>query len=152
MKQRITVVCLIICTLVCLAPSLHAQDQVFTNKLGMRFIPVPGGRFLMGSPKSETGHTRDETRHTVFISKNFYIQETEVTQGQWETPCGIQPVGISRMRGELPRGYGFMGGEHGVHPGAQPVRGHDQVQASHRGRMGVCLQGPEPPPPSAPAP
>jgi len=91
MKQPITVVCLVVCTLVCLAVPINAQDQVFTNTLGMRFIPVPSGQFYMGSPKSEIGHTRDETRHTVFISKGFYIQETEMTQGQWKRLVGFNP-------------------------------------------------------------
>jgi len=91
MKLNITLGCLIISTFFCLAMPLSAQDQVYTNRLGMRFILVPAGQFSMGSPETEIGRTKDETLHTVIISKSFYIQETEVTQGQWKRLVGFNP-------------------------------------------------------------
>jgi len=91
MKLNIRLGCLIISTFFCLAVPLSAQDQVYTNNLGMRFILVPSGQFSMGSPETELGRTRDETLHTVIISKPFYIQETEVTQGQWKRLVGFNP-------------------------------------------------------------
>ena len=66
-------------------------QQVFTNKLGMRFVLIQSGRFLMGSPESEKGREWHEKRHAVTISEKFFIQETEVTQGQWETLVGFNP-------------------------------------------------------------
>lgn len=57
----------------------------------MRFIPVYSGSFTMGSPESETGHRWNEKLHKVIISKSFYIQETEVTQGQWKRLVGFNP-------------------------------------------------------------
>jgi formylglycine-generating enzyme required for sulfatase activity len=69
----------------------EAGESVFTNKLGMRFILIPKGSFLMGSPESETGRNRSETPHRVTISRNFFLMESEVTQGQWEKLVGFNP-------------------------------------------------------------
>ena len=44
---------------------------------------IPAGEFKMGSPKTETGHQSDETRHTVNISRPFYMSVTPVTQAQY---------------------------------------------------------------------
>ncbi|MCK5542081.1 MAG: formylglycine-generating enzyme family protein, partial [Desulfobacterales bacterium] len=66
-------------------------EEVITNSLGMRFVQIYPGTFKMGSPKSETGHRWNEKEHTVRISKSFYMQETEVTQGQWKKLVGFNP-------------------------------------------------------------
>jgi len=57
---------------------------VFVNWLGMRFTYIPPGTFLMGSPASEAGRSSDEPSHQVRLTKGFYLQTTEVTQGQWK--------------------------------------------------------------------
>lgn len=80
-----------------LAPSLRAQPDVFTNKLGMRFILIPAGSFMMGSPESEMGRQWNETLHRVVISKSFYMGETEVTQGQWEKLVGFNPSAFPNL-------------------------------------------------------
>lgn len=61
----------------------YSAGKTFTNKLGMTFIYIPPGKFVMGSPESEKGRDWNEDLHTVILSKGFYIQETEVTQAQW---------------------------------------------------------------------
>ncbi|WDP88874.1 MAG: formylglycine-generating enzyme family protein [Desulfobacter sp.] len=66
-------------------------QSVFTNKLGMRFVLIPAGSFLMGSPKSEKGRNWNEKQHRVTISKSFYMGETEVTQGQWNRLVSPNP-------------------------------------------------------------
>jgi hypothetical protein len=35
---------------------LFAEPQIFTNKIGMRFVLVSSGSFIMGSPETEKGH------------------------------------------------------------------------------------------------
>ena len=67
-----------------------AKD-VYTNKLGMRFVLIPAGSFLMGSPDSEQGRQWNETRHRVILTKSFYMGETEVTQGQWSRLVSPNP-------------------------------------------------------------
>ncbi len=71
--------------------NLWAEPEIFTNKLGMRFVLIPAGNFIMGSPESEEGRQSNETQHKVVISKSFYMGETEVTQGQWERLVGFNP-------------------------------------------------------------
>jgi len=46
---------------------------------------------MMGSPSGEPGHESDETQHRVSISNSFYMQTTEVTQGQWKAVMGSNP-------------------------------------------------------------
>ncbi len=63
----------------------------FTNSLGMEFRFIKPGSFMMGSPTNEPGRDDDETQHKVTLSKGFYIQTTEVTQGQWKAVMGENP-------------------------------------------------------------
>jgi len=58
----------------------------FTNGLGMSFILVPPGTFVMGSPREEPGHGSggyDETQHSVTISRPFYLSKHETTVAQF---------------------------------------------------------------------
>jgi formylglycine-generating enzyme required for sulfatase activity len=66
-------------------------EEIVSNSLGMRFVPIYSGTFQMGSPSSEMGRKWNEEKHNVTISKTFYMQETEVTQGQWERLVGFNP-------------------------------------------------------------
>jgi len=59
------------------------QGQKVTNSLGMEFVYIPPGTFMMGSPSNESGRYNDEKQHWVTLTRKFYIQTTEVTQGQW---------------------------------------------------------------------
>ena len=56
----------------------HGVPVAFENDLGMRFVLIPAGTFLMGSPEDEEGRDDDETQHEVTISQPFYMQITEV--------------------------------------------------------------------------
>jgi formylglycine-generating enzyme required for sulfatase activity len=62
-----------------------------TNTIGMKFNKIPAGTFMMGSPESEAHRKDNETQHPVTISKPFYMQTTEVTQGQWKAVMGTEP-------------------------------------------------------------
>ena len=55
-----------------------------TNTIGMTLNEIPAGTFFMGSPEGEEKRENGETQHKVKIRKAFYIQTTEVTQGQWK--------------------------------------------------------------------
>lgn len=52
--------------------------------LGMEFAWIPPGTFIMGSPTDEPGRDPDETQNQVTLTRGFYMQTTEVTQGQWD--------------------------------------------------------------------
>src|SRR5205085_2315350 len=53
------------------------------NSLGIKFIRIEPGEFLMGSPQGETGRYKDETQHRVKITRPFLIGMHHVTRGQF---------------------------------------------------------------------
>ncbi len=65
--------------------------SVFKNILGMQFVLISPGKFIMGSPSKEPGRTIFEEQNEVFIQQPFYIQTTEVTQRQWENVMEDNP-------------------------------------------------------------
>jgi formylglycine-generating enzyme required for sulfatase activity len=75
------------------APSDGAltAGKKITNSLGMEFVYIAPGTFTMGSPENEPGRDGDEKPHPVSLTKGFYLQVTEVTQGQWQAVMGSSP-------------------------------------------------------------
>ena len=61
------------------------------NSLGMEFVYVSPGSFMMGSPSGESGRDNDEKQHRVTLTRGYYMQTTEVTQGQWRKVMGSNP-------------------------------------------------------------
>jgi formylglycine-generating enzyme required for sulfatase activity len=74
-------------------------SRTFTNAIGMRFVLVEPGTFLMGSPKDETGRSDAEKQHQVTITRPFYLGVHQVTQGQWKAAMGDNPAYFSRGGG-----------------------------------------------------
>ncbi len=56
----------------------------FKEKLGLIFVYIPPGEFMMGSPKEEPGRYDNETLHKVTLTKGFYMQTTTITVGHWK--------------------------------------------------------------------
>jgi len=78
-----------------------ADKKVFVNSLGMEFVRIPAGTFSMGSPSSEPLRDRKEIQHKVTISKDYFIQTTEVTLAQWRKLMGKGLFGFfERRKGE----------------------------------------------------
>jgi formylglycine-generating enzyme required for sulfatase activity len=65
--------------------------KTITNTIGMKLNLIPAGSFRMGSPAREEDRGGDEYQHKVTISNPFYMQATEVTQGQWMAVMGTEP-------------------------------------------------------------
>ena len=59
------------------------EPKHFNNSLGMSFVWVEPGTFVMGSSSKYSKQSDDEKPHTVPIEKGFYMQNTEVTIGQF---------------------------------------------------------------------
>lgn len=54
------------------------------DKVSLKLVLIPAGKFLMGSPESEKGRDRiDETQHEVTIGSPFYMGVTHVTVDQF---------------------------------------------------------------------
>ncbi|MGE0684181.1 MAG: SUMF1/EgtB/PvdO family nonheme iron enzyme [Candidatus Binatia bacterium] len=67
-----------------------------TNSLGMQFVLIPAGKFLMGSENEGDEQPVREVR----IIQPFYMGKYLVTQEQWQTVMGSNP---SHFEGELSR-------------------------------------------------
>ena len=80
---------------------IHAQPKDppkhFTNSLGMKFVWISPGNFMMGSPKEEKERDANETQHKVTLTKGFYMGVHLVTQEQWQAVMGKNP---SHFKGE----------------------------------------------------
>lgn len=76
------------------------DDEIYVNDIGMEFVLIPDGTFLMGSHDSLHGAPDDEKpQHQVTISKQFYLSRYEVTQEQWEAVMGSKPYELTRSNG-----------------------------------------------------
>ena len=69
-----------------------AAGATWTNALGMEFVGVPAGSFVMGSPEDEEGRSdREGPQREVTLSQGFWMGKYEVTQGEWEAVMGSNP-------------------------------------------------------------
>src|SRR5262245_57394062 len=80
------------------APLPVSRGQ-FTNSIGMKLARIPAGRFMMGSPAEEPGHSAAEVQHEVEISRAFYLGVYLVTQREYEKVIGTNPSGFSAAGG-----------------------------------------------------
>jgi len=68
-----------------------APEKLTANSFQMEFVYIPPGSFIMGSPPYAAVRFDDETEHRAEITRGFYIQKTEVTQGQWKALMSDNP-------------------------------------------------------------
>lgn len=73
-----------------------------TNSMGMDFVLIKAGQFSMGSPESELGRGEDETLHPVQISRDFYMQTTEVTRKSWKALMQGDPSPFRKCGDDCP--------------------------------------------------
>ena len=67
------------------------ERDVLVNSIGLEFVLIEPGTFLMGSPETEVGRRDDENLHRVTLTCGFYMSRTEVTQGQYRAVMGRNP-------------------------------------------------------------
>ena len=102
-------VCLSVLTLVGLSAGLAPEyararqgDKVLTNSIDMKLVPIPTGKFRMGSPAGEDERDAEELPHEVVITRPFYLGVHEVTQGQFERVTGKNPSFFHKKNGGGP--------------------------------------------------
>ena len=69
----------------------NPYSKTITNSIGMKFVRIKPGQFMMGSPVNEEGKFDNEPYHSVRLTREFYMQTTEVTQEQWKAVMGNNP-------------------------------------------------------------
>ena len=73
-------------------PAWAEPPQIYANSLGMQFVMIPAGSFSMGSGAEDKDAGNDEKpRHTVTITRAFYLGRFQVTQEQWNKVMGASP-------------------------------------------------------------
>ena len=60
----------------------HKSHEV--PDLKMKLLRIEPGEFRMGSPADEAGRQDDELQHKVRLTRLFYLQDTELSQGQYK--------------------------------------------------------------------
>lgn len=74
-----------------------AGHQAWVNSIGISFIRIPAGSFLMGSPDRDAeGNATEKPQHRVTLSRPFLLGRFEVTQAQWEAVMGRNPYDDQR--------------------------------------------------------
>ncbi|MEZ6056943.1 MAG: SUMF1/EgtB/PvdO family nonheme iron enzyme [Planctomycetaceae bacterium] len=63
----------------------------FAGELKVKMCWCPSGSFVMGSPASEADRFDDEDQVNVTLSRGFWLGQTEVAQGLWESVMGTTP-------------------------------------------------------------
>ncbi len=66
-------------------PETQRPESRWINRIGMEFVLIQPGEFLMGS---DNGYDDEKPVHRVRISQPFYLGRTPVTQAQWEAVMG----------------------------------------------------------------
>ena len=67
---------------------LLEPPEEITNSIGAEFVLIPVGSFTMGSNAGDEG---EKPSHEVKILQSFYLQTTQITQGQWKKVMGDNP-------------------------------------------------------------
>ncbi len=75
------------------------EVKVVTNSIGMMLVPIPPGKFVMGSPEKELHRNSDEVSHEVTITRPFHMGIYEVTQQQYEVVMGANPSFFAKSGG-----------------------------------------------------
>ena len=84
------------------AVASDAQEKKVVNSLGMEFVLIPAGTFIMGSPIDEVNRGASEVQHQVTITRPFYMQTTEVTVDEWRAVMGRRFFARKKGAGDMP--------------------------------------------------
>ena len=66
------------------------------------FVLIEAGSFQMGSPSGEQGREDDERQHRVTLTRDYFMQAHEVTQGEWQGLMGNNPSSFSSCGSDCP--------------------------------------------------
>ncbi len=74
-----------------IVPGSEAGEVRDLTPLKIKFSWCPPGTFVMGSAPDAFGRMQDEDQHEVTLTNGFWMQQTEVTQAQYEALMGVNP-------------------------------------------------------------
>ena len=65
------------------SPGVRGFLEPLSPTLDLQLVEIPAGRFLMGSPPSEEGHSEGEGPQHEVTLESFFLGRTPITQAQW---------------------------------------------------------------------
>jgi formylglycine-generating enzyme required for sulfatase activity len=68
--------------------SSETDSELLVPDTDIVLLALKAGTFEMGSPDDEVGRGTDEDRHSVTLSRDFWLGRTEITQAQFESIMG----------------------------------------------------------------
>ncbi len=68
-----------------------AVADMSTGEVRPNLVLIRKGSFTMGSPATESDRESDEVPHTVTLTTDFWMAESEVTQRQYRNLMGTSP-------------------------------------------------------------
>ena len=119
-------------------PEPFQLHKVIKNSIGMEFVLIPAGSFTMGS---STGKENERPLHNVKISQSFYLQTTEVTQGQWKKVMGNNPSHFKQCGDDCPVEQVSWEDAKRFIEKLNQLEKTESLPSSQRGGVGVCLPG-----------
>jgi formylglycine-generating enzyme required for sulfatase activity len=79
-------------------PPPPPPEKGLTNSIGMELVPIPAGKFRMGSPDDEEGRWANEgPQHEVEIARPFYLGKYAVPVGHFQANA----FGLHGMHGNV---------------------------------------------------
>lgn len=85
------------------------------SSVTLALVPIPKGRFQMGAPASEPHYQGTETLHTVELTEDYYLGETEVTVRQFRR--FVDETGYKTLAEREGWAIGWAGEDWGKVPG-----------------------------------
>ena len=90
------------------SPKQMGRTLAFQERDSMEMVKVEGGRFTMGSPRTEMGGRRDDEAQMQVTVSSFEIGKYEVTQGHWFDVMDNNPSYFSKKKHCRDSGYKEM--------------------------------------------
>ena len=70
------------------SPAIDQLPSTYTNSLGIEFLLIQPGTFMMGS---DSGSDREKPVHRIEITKPFFFGKYPITQSEWSKVMGNNP-------------------------------------------------------------
>ena len=75
-------------------PEQNPELLKIAEKLTLKCVPIPPGKFLMGTPVYMWPYFVEEYAHMVTLTKLFYMSEIPITQEMYEAVMGNNPSAV----------------------------------------------------------
>lgn len=74
-----------------LSDEQNSAGAIQVNSIEMVFVPIPAGKFIMGSLPTDDFRQEGEIPHEVTLTRSFHLGAFAVTQEQYERVMGVNP-------------------------------------------------------------